>query len=1668
VTEETLTYREVLPGVDVELTPLAQGVKEELVLTSAKAPREFLFDLSLEGLTARVDKSTGNVEFVDPDGGVALVMTKGWMRDSSTVHDGREPAESDGVRYELTGSADAPQLRVGLDDAWLSSPERVFPVRVDPTTSSFSAVEDTYVNSCYTNNYSSVSPLKVGGSDCQRASYMRWNVGSLAGKTVLSGRVVVANGYSYSCSARAVNLYRVTSAWSGVSVSNWPGPSFATPAVTSSSFAHGYSGACPGWFGVFDATSLVAGWVSGSVANHGVTLRASDTTTSDAFTYKEFASAETALPPTLDVTWSDPNAPFGNFEAAHAGPGFVRASGWAIDPNTTSPIDVHLYVDSAGLGVTANQNRPDVGAGYPAFGPNHGFLADLGAAPGSRNVCAYAINVGAGTNQLLACKTVVIPTGNPFGNTELIKGLPDQKVRLSGWGIDPDTGSAIDVHAYVGAGGVSTVANVYRPDVGSAYPAFGPNHGFNVLVPAAIGTHTACAYGINTGPGSANPVLGACQSVTVPTGQVTGTWETAAAGPGELIVAGWAYDPDVTAPVNVSITIDGGTPITQTADLARADAAIPDDYGDNHGFALRTNATLGDHTICVTATDISGGQTNTGLIAPGGTTNCTTVTVVDNGVGTQPWYTNEDFTISDRESVGVNLASGNATVNASDLQLAGRGGLGVGLGRSYSSRTTDAGMFGPGWFSSTGTDVRIDSLGTSRKIVTTGGGTKIVFSFDAVSGKWTPPPGINAVLEADGTGWKLSWYQNGSTQWFDANGRLTTLTDREATSKGDIPNRIAYSYTSGRLTTITDTYGRTTTFAYTGTLVDTITDPIGRVWNYDYTGGKLTSVTNPAGDVTTYTYNSGHGDLETMTVNGDTTTITYTNDRATKIARPNSPATDDTEFTYYRPTEECRTAEPWLQAAGHGCTKVVDPRDKATFHRWDASGRLERTIDPTNQVTSTGWSSTNNIESYTDVFGATNNARFDSTNRFEESKNPNGTVTGTATYNTGYGDDDVRRFWLPDQTTDRQGNATTFDYDGVGNVISSTTNSQVTKTWYNADGSIDYVNDARTTVDTDTTYRTAYHYTNGDLTGITHPAPRGGETRTPDGVSRTASHTDGNGVTATYTYDGVDRVTRVDYSTGEQIQLTYDDAGNVTQRIDASGAWTFTHDAQNRVLTKAKAGTPTQTSTYDAAGNLATYNDGGGIVSYTYDDRNQVDRITIPGLPSPGYIDVDHDEAQRRTDTKYPNGITETMEYRQHTGQLERIYATTPTATLTDFTYTYTGPSADQALRATVKDLAQNTTTYTYDGVNRLDTAITRNSSNAVTASWDYGYDPIGNITQITTGPTTTNTYRTYNAAAQLCYSGSSPSATCPGTPAFTYDANGNQLTNGPQAFTYNNLNQTTGITNPAGASNQVMSHAGSTQDERLTRGNTTYANGAFGVQTEVTSGQATRYRYDDTGAVLVRQGPGGASDAQYYLRDGHGSIVAMVSTTGTIVANYTYDPYGKTLSATGTHAASNPWRYASGYTDTTTGLTKFGTRYYSPEHGRWTQPDHWGSDYGYNYAGSNPVNAADPTGRYQEHCGPGPFDIKCTIQLNGEENDAAADASILAGMGAGGASMVCARAQVPIIREICLAGVAVAESYFLLAAWARQNGECLHIETFNGYVARGMAPGWGSCAPAD
>jgi len=194
--------------------------------------------------------------------------------------------------------------------------------------------------------------------------------------------------------------------------------------------------------------------------------------------------------------------PVGNFEATTPAQNGINVVGWALDSDTTAPIEVHVYINNkfAG-GAAANQNRPDVDAAYHK-GANHGFNFRVPNTGGT--VCVFALNFGGGTNPRLGCKNVPA-TADPVGSLE--SSTPTSGgVIVSGWASDPDTTGPIEVHAYFNNNfAASALANTSRPDVDAVYHN-GPNHGFSFKVPTS-GPGVVCVYAINFGGGN-NPLLG--------------------------------------------------------------------------------------------------------------------------------------------------------------------------------------------------------------------------------------------------------------------------------------------------------------------------------------------------------------------------------------------------------------------------------------------------------------------------------------------------------------------------------------------------------------------------------------------------------------------------------------------------------------------------------------------------------------------------------------------------------------------------------------------------------------------------------------------------------------------------------------------------------------------------------------------------------------------------------------------------------------------------------------------------------------------------------------------------------------------------------------------------------------------------------------------------------
>lgn len=301
-------------------------------------------------------------------------------------------------------------------------------------------------------------------------------------------------------------------------------------------------------------------------------------------------------------------APIGSLESAQIVGDTARIGGWALDPDTRKPIKVHAYIGSDGAEYSADKKRTDVGAGYPGYGDNHGFDETIKLPTGKSTLCVYAINTKGSTHTLLGCRdTNVAPPipeqgRSPVGSLELFR-VTSNSVQLAGWAFDPDTSKPIQVHLYVGSTGTAYVADKPRSDIGAAFPAYGPGHGFDITATLPPGKSTVCAYAINAGPGS-HTLLG-CRDVSVAapvTDQArnpVGNFEALVGGQGSATVGGWVLDPDTSDPIAVHVYVDGvGLPFM--ADLERADVAAGyPGLGSRHGFWQKIDMGPGTHEVCV-------------------------------------------------------------------------------------------------------------------------------------------------------------------------------------------------------------------------------------------------------------------------------------------------------------------------------------------------------------------------------------------------------------------------------------------------------------------------------------------------------------------------------------------------------------------------------------------------------------------------------------------------------------------------------------------------------------------------------------------------------------------------------------------------------------------------------------------------------------------------------------------------------------------------------------------------------------------------------------------------------------------------------------------------------------------------------------------------------------
>ena len=582
------------------------------------------------------------------------------------------------------------------------------------------------------------------------------------------------------------------------------------------------------------------------------------------------------------------------------------------------------------------------------------------------------------------------------------------------------------------------------------------------------------------------------------------------------------------------------------------------------------------------------------------------------------------------------------------------------------------------------------------------------------------------------------------TNTFDVNSNLLTSTDPAA-------GTTTYTYdTVNRVLTTKDPAGNTTTYAYAGTdrVPTTVTDPFGKVTTYVIALGLVQSVTDADGVKTSYTYNAARQVLTVTDGLGNVTTNLYdTAGRATKVTLPSGKFSTTTYDT-----------------AGRVLSSNAEDGG-ITSYTYDPAGRVLTTTDPTLAKTTNTYDTAGRLATTTDPAGAVTNYTYDGNDQLAIT-----TLPGGATTQTTYGP--LGRITT---ATDETGKTTSYTYTATGATATTTApDGGVTTTGYDTQGRIQTEQDPAGRITT-TTYdgagRVASQLAPGSLT-TSYTYDQLGRAKTvtdPRGGITTTTYTPGGRVASVQTPDllttanGYDLAGRLKTVTAPGNRVTtygHDFDGNRTSVRDPAGLTTaMTFDAARRVLTVTDPVGVVTTNTWSLRGELLTTKTGAqGTVFNVYNPDGTLANVTdaVGNKTSFGY-----DLRKNRTSrTNALNGIDawtydpagnvltstdplnrQTVNTYDAAGRLATMID--PTGRKTTSTYNTDGTVATMAV------LNGPTYTYTYDTAGRVATV-----KDATANTWSYGYETGGQLTSYTTpgGRVTNWAYDTAGRRTRIAY----------------------------------------------------------------------------------------------------------------------------------------------------------------------------------------------------------------------------------------------------------------------------------------------------------------------------
>jgi RHS repeat-associated protein len=801
--------------------------------------------------------------------------------------------------------------------------------------------------------------------------------------------------------------------------------------------------------------------------------------------------------------------------------------------------------------------------------------------------------------------------------------------------------------------------------------------------------------------------------------------------------------------------------------------------------------------------------------------------------------------------------------------------------------------------------------------------------------------------------------RNGNQLFFTPDGVISPSTTRNLAFTRD---------GAGRVTAIDGPSGKHTEYAYSlaGDLAEFI-DANAASTTFSYSAShRLLHIDGPGGTgLWTLSYGAD-GRLVSLT-DGTGRTTQLSSDVTARSTVVTSPSGRLTTLTTYGADGYPATVE-----------EAFDGHSRVTGYQYDGDGRVVRMTKPLGRVESLTYDAAGNVTSRTTPKNETWSYEFNALNEPTITTAPDGAVVESLIYDA---------LGNLTESTDRDGTVRSYTNDSRGLPVTVSDSFGTTTLVYDVDMQL------ITKIDPAGGATRLGYDASGRLTSIENAA--GEITRfARNNLDQLVTTTAANGSVYRRTYDALGRIAFSTDTAGRIVTYEYDAAGRLVALVDHAGRrMTVTYDIDGNAATVSFADGDMQTATWDPLGRLVSLTDADTIIERTYNDADDLvsertrgnNGVALPDVTLSYVTDADG----RRVATTGPGGGTAYVY--DSRGRLSSLQDDAGAA----FAFTY-DPASDRQTGLARPNGVNDLLSYQQQVLTARNASI----GASVRAREEYALDSLGRRTSLTdldgghafthdladrltsaAHPTASSlpgesfSYDpvgnrtswagspfgspTYDAGMQL---------TSDGTHDYTYDADGrltqrrDRSTGEITRYTWNDAGRLTSISGPTGATSTYRYDAVGRRVE---------VNDDGTVRRFVYSGWNLRNEFDGANALRATYIAGLFPDSvyevvrggsRYYpLFDAVGSVVALTDATGATVGRVRYSVFGIPQPS---GATENAISFTGHQFDAGTGLLYARARYYDPSLGRFLSQDPAPALNPYTYAFDAPLEFTDLTGR--------------------------------------------------------------------------------------------------------